>query len=237
MTDKQPVAIVNVTPVIRDEAWEAAIPALQAQLDNDFVPSWGELATPLHLIFVGHGKSVPKDAWPIFLNRHSSDPGALGWHTKEGLLVYGRVFVGDCMRFGVSPVVDLSHEILETSGDPSATKVFTMPDGRLAAFEACDAVESDDFGYATKGHEGFAMSDFVMPWYFSAGHTGLKYDFKGHLKTPCPGLTTGGYMSVTDKATGEWGQLDAMKHDNLRGRRSLMVRFRNLRRAMPKLAA
>ncbi|HVH77169.1 MAG TPA: hypothetical protein VM755_19815 [Stellaceae bacterium] len=215
----QQLAIVNASRVLTNDQVAAVLPALQKQIDRDFLPAWGSRATALQLI-TAELHQIPDGAWPIFLNRHSSDPGALGWHTDDGKLIYGRVFVGDCMRYGVSWTVDLGHEILETAGDPAVEHTFQMPDGRAAALEICDAVESDDQSYEI---DGVRCTNFVLPAYFSSGPG--PYDFRRHLDAPCPALTPGGYMSIYIPGEG-WTQVEADRLDGLRSRRALMAGWR-----------
>lgn len=224
----QRIAIVNASTVLKDAEIEKWITPLQRGVDQ-FCKDWEPIgAKPAQLIFIPlHHGALPRDVWPIYINRHSTDPGALGWHTKEGLKVYGRVFAGDCIRFGVSPCVDLDHEIKETIGDPPADRVFKMASGQLAALEACDAVESDDLKLDLG--DGVFGSNYVLPAYFSAKR-GVKYDPLGALKSPCAGLTPGGYMSVTQD--GQWSQVTMDRRDGLRGRRFLMFGHRTEMRRM-----
>ncbi len=220
---KQLMPIVNASGILTEREVRAAIPALQVQIDRDFLPAWRDQATPVELSFlpIEEIPNIPADAWPIFLNRHSQDPGALGWHTDEAK-IYGRVFVGDCKAFGISWTVDLSHEILETLVDPTAQKVWRMPDGRFAALEVCDAVEADALGYAVSDGQGGTImcSDFVLPAYFGAD-TSRPFDHQRMLAAGCPELTPGGYMSVCD-ANGQWTLLQADQYPGVPGRRFLM---------------
>lgn len=221
----QKLIIVNRWSGIQDATVAAWIPALQRGLDR-FVADWAPLgAKPTQLLFAGlHDAHLPADAWPITIERHSADPGALGWHTAEGKRIYGKVFAGDCERFGVMIPVDLDHEIKETVGDPTADLVFKMRNGELAALEACDAVESDvlalDLGDGVKG------SDYVLPAYFDRNPpVGAKFSAGGHLHRPCAALTDGGYMSVT--SGGEWTQVSRERSDGMKGRRFLMYGYRS----------
>lgn len=218
----QQIAIVNSSHVLSDAQVVAAIPALQTQIDRDFLPAWK--LPPVKLVFAVLGK-VPKGAWPIYLNRHSTDEGALGWHTDEGGQIYGRVFVGDCIRYGVAWTADLSHEILETILDPTANKTFKMTGNRQAALEACDACEADAYGYKIGD---FLVSDFVLPTYFSNNPQtkGTLYDHTGVLKGPCPTLSAGGYMSIYNPGQG-WTNIEMDRYDGMRSRRALMVRYRS----------
>lgn len=221
----QQLLIVNRWAGIQDATVAAWIPALQRGLDQ-FVADWAPLgAKPTQLLFAGlHDAHLPRGPWVITIERHSADPGALGWHTAEGARIYGKVFAGDCERFGVMISVDLDHEIKETVGDPSADLVFKMRNGELAALEACDAVESDI--YALDLGEGVKGSDYVLPAYFDRNPpVGVKFDAGGRLRGPCAALTQGGYMSVTN--AGEWTQVSRERSDGMKGRRFLMYGYRS----------
>src|ERR1051326_1342128 len=103
------IVIINASNVLTDDQVRAVLPAMQKQIDRDFLPIWGKEAVAARLEFLPWSRraETPAGAWPIYLNRHSSDPGALGWHTDEGQKIFGRVFVGDCIRYGISWTVDL----------------------------------------------------------------------------------------------------------------------------------
>src|SRR6266851_4694244 len=165
----QSVIIVNASHLLMDEQARAYAPVLQMQVDRDFIPAWGSRATAVKISFASASDIPHLDprSWPIFLNNHSNDPGALGWHDDQDGRIFSRVFVGDCLRAGLDWGVTLSHELLELILDPDIKRVWSMPDGRLAALEACDAVESDDQAYV--GMVGLRVSNFVLPAYFSTG--------------------------------------------------------------------
>jgi hypothetical protein len=226
------LVVVNASPLLSDNDVQAKVAPLQTQIDRDFMPHWQHRVEPVQVQFASiHDiPNLPPDCWPIFLNRYSTDgSGALGWHDDnagQNISVYSRVFVGDCMRFGLDWGVTLSHEALELILDPDIQQVWQMPDGRMAALEACDAVEDDALAYDVDGHK---MSDFVLPAYFSARRY-PPYDFKGHLTRPCPALTPGGYMSISD-AAGNWSQIQMDEKDGLAGRRALGAGYRRLARA------
>jgi hypothetical protein len=226
----QEVVVVNASRVLPDSAVAAKIGPLQTQHDRDFFPAWRSRATQVRFSFAADADipNLPADAWAIFLNRHSTDPGALGWHDDQGNRIFSRVFVGDCLRFGLDWGVTLSHEACEMVLDPDIKRVWQMSDGRLAALEACDAVESDRLAYGVNGH---MMSDFVLPSYFSAGNA-HPYDYNGVLVAPCPSLAPEGYMSLTVSASDpSWTQIQDDRVDGLAGARALLRGHRRQERA------
>lgn len=226
--------IVNASTVLRDAEITSKIGAFQAAYDQDFMPAWAnDGGVPLRLEFMSRTEfnrgglaRAGSDVWPFFLNRHSIDDGVLGWHTEEGSKVYGRVFVGDCIRYGIDWGTDLMHEIFETGADPDASRAYRMADGRLAAIEVCDAVEADALAYEKAGVK---ISNFVFPAYFGI-KPGLRYDYGSVLASFCPALTPGGYMSLSSNGGVDWGQIQEDRTDGLLGRRALMAGWRRLSR-------
>jgi hypothetical protein len=80
----------------------------------------------------------------------------------------------------------------------------------MFAYENCDAVEDDQFGYVING---IMMSDFVLPCYFQRSMPSKKWDFCGHLKGPVPEMLEGGYLSQfivgVSGAQQGWTQINA----------------------------
>lgn len=228
---KQLMPIVNASRILHDAEVKAYVAAQQLQYDRDFKPAWGDLVPDMEFVFAGQSDipNLPPTSWPIFLNRHSSDPGAIGWHTDEGGRIFGRSFIADCLADGISWTTDVSHEALETALDPLATKAWRMPNGGAAAFEACDAVESDECGYMVNG---MLLSDFVLRAYFSTQANG-PYDFGHRLKAPCPALTAGGYMSVEEPGSSGWTMIQQNRDDGQPSARYLRQgRHRRLKRQL-----
>jgi hypothetical protein len=223
--------VVNASKVLSDVEVQATVEPIQAQIDRDFMPVWKdrvrEAAIKVAFARMQDIPQLPEDCWPVFLNRHSNDDGALGWHdddSSQNIHKFGRIFVGDCLLLGLNWQVTLSHEVLELVLDPNIQRVYRMANGELAAFEACDAVESDDQAYKIGE---FLASNFVLPAYFSKNLPG-PFDFCKKLKDRCPGLTPGGYMSETKG--GRWTQV-SMDRGNLMGRRAAMQGHRRQIRA------
>lgn len=222
----QELCIVNASTLLRDEEVEACVLPLQEQVDLDLLPRWQAAGVhPVRITFrrMNDIPHIPPGVWSVFMNRNSREPGALAWHTEEGRLVYGRVFVGDCLAMGLSWQTTLSHEVLEAVVNPSATRIWRMPDGRYASLEVCDAVEADEQHYE---RHGVWLSNFVYPEYFSTRKVD-KYDHMGKLSGPCPHLTEGGYMSLSkrhDPST--WENIYAERKTGAPGRRAVQPGFR-----------
>ncbi len=164
-------------------------------------------------------------AWPLFMNNHSRDPGALGWHDlSPGGIPFGRVFWGDCKRYGISGTVDASHEAGEMRVDPTINNFFTLSNGWVVLREVGDAVESDENGITV---DNMLFTDFVLPDYFSEKRA-ARYDYQNKLTGPCPTLTPGGYMGVFKD--GQWGQVTQMMLGGPPSYRS--IRFHNSHRGL-----
>lgn len=222
------VYIVNASPILRDTEVSALVKPMQKHFDRDFLPIWRDrMVDPDIQVAFARMRDIPTlpaDCWPIFLNRHSTDANALGWHDDDGsqnIRTFSRCFVGDCLLMGLNWQVTVFHEADEMVVDPDIRRVYKMPDGRFAAFETNDAVEADEQGYDI---DGVTASNFVMPDYFSRVGKG-PFDFRKKLHGRCPTLTPGGYMSVTD-ANGNWTQIAMNRNKGLLGRRAALMGFR-----------
>ncbi len=223
------IGIVNAGSPLPDAEIAAIVPAMQLWDNMMLRPQWGfDPCTYNFMTWAQFEASPPApEAWPIFVNRHSTDPGVLGWHDDQSGRVFGRVFVADCIRDGISWSVDISHEAAEMRGNPKLTEYVTLPDGRFALRELCDPVESDDLAIAVLGVK---LSDFVLPSYFAGGAG--PWDYGRHLTGPCPTLTPGGYQSV-DVPGQPWQQIAAMEIG--KGLSARAARFARSRRR-PRIA-
>jgi hypothetical protein len=203
------ISVLNPSTVMKDSEVEALLPALQTQLDRDFLQAWN---IPAELVFVPHGTAPDPDSWWLSILDNSDQAGALGYHdvTNEGLPL-GKVFAGTDLANGYLVSVTCSHEILEMLADPEINQcVFlqrTARQGLLVGYEVCDAVEADNLGYDI---DGVRVSDFMTPRWFMPGFPG-PYDQQGHC-TKALQVLPGGYISVFDvtKGTG-WQQVTADK--------------------------
>ena len=205
------IAIQNSSTVLTDAQVQAAVAALQIQLDRDWQAAWGTTAT---LVFVSRTQGIPTGAWPIYVLDTSDVSGALGYHDETASGVpYGRIFAKDDITYGYNWTVTLSHELLEMMLDPyvnlTVFRQTTNTAGMLYAYEACDACEADNLGYQINGIQ---VSDFVWPAWFdntitnTAGH---RYDQMNHLTAPFQ-LYSGGYIGVFQVTNGSgWSSINA----------------------------
>jgi hypothetical protein len=123
-------------------------------------------------------------------------PDALGYHDLLNGRPYGKVFWGPIkdsggtlMQGAPSLSSVLSHEVLETVGDPYVNNWSLNLDGVLYAYELCDPVELDSYEI-----DGVSVSNFVGPRWFDPGGAG-PYDYMQKLVAPFT-MDDGGYMLV-----------------------------------------
>jgi hypothetical protein len=202
------VAVINASTVLKDADVQAAVPALQKQVHDDFAPAWGVDAD---LIFVPAQGKPPADAWWLGILDDSDQAGALGYHdlTNQGLPL-GKVFAKTDIRYGSKWTVTASHELLEMLGDPDVNlaAAIDQPNGgmRLYAYEVCDACEADQFAYTI---DGVVVSDFVFPAWFESFRkpNSTPFDRQEQIKAPFE-LLTGGYIGIYDVPSGGgWTQI------------------------------
>lgn len=205
------VSVINASTVLTDDEVQAAVPAFQTQVRNDFAPVWGIDAD---LTFVPQGSSPAPGSWWLVIFDNSDMPGALGYHdvTNEGLPL-GKVFAGTDLQLGFNWTITATHELLEMLADPEINlSVFVQSSARrgiIYAYEVCDACEADEFGYDVGGT---FVSDFVYPAWFEtsrpAGST--QFDQGNQLQGPLPKLLRGGYIGAFDVTSGTgWHQVKA----------------------------
>jgi|HubBroStandDraft_1064217.scaffolds.fasta_scaffold183351_2 hypothetical protein len=205
------VSIFNDSTLLTDEEVQRVAGALQRQVSEHFAPAWGLGAT---LTFAPKGKRPAPGTWWLAVLDTADQAGALGYHdaTAEGLPM-GKVFAKTDLDNHLSWSVTLSHELLEMLVDPDLNLTSFVQDtaktGKLYAYEVCDPVEDDQFGYAI---DGVSVSNFVLPAYFQgrSAAKGARLDFGGHLTGAAPTLLSGGHIGEFDvgRATG-WTQLTA----------------------------
>lgn len=224
---KPTVAIVNRTTVIPDADFPPVVAALQKQVTNDFAPYWGKDA---ELVFTPKGVDPPHGAWQQIVSDTVPMAGALGYHdfTPQGMPI-GKTGVKTSQRAGTLWTVVLSHEVLEMLGDPDIIRAAFVQNraftAMIFAYEACDPVEDDQFGYDI---DGVRVSDFVTQEWFEPGRSGVPFSFRNTVKKPLS-LAPGGYISVYRVGQGRWSQVSARhvtevfgQHRGIAARESLL---------------
>jgi hypothetical protein len=198
------VAVINESSVMSDTEAKALVQALQTQVSRDYAPVWGVDAK---LSFVSRKYHPEPGAWQLVLLDDSDQAGALGYHeTTAQDLPLGKAFLKTVKEYGSSMSATASHELLEMLGDPQIQLAAAVDDGngntKVYAYENCDAVEDEAFGYTIGG---VLVSDFVLPaWFNPAAPKGTRLDFCGKVTTPYQ-LLKGGYIGVLSTSEG-WTQ-------------------------------
>ena len=243
------ISLINHSRVITDEQVQEVIRAINRQLKEDFEPYWSFSATLRLEGPIGQRPSLSKfgdmrgDA-VLYLVDGVNSLGATGWHLANyGDIPYGIVFLGLCAKVKEAWSITLSHEALELVGDPMCNLLVQGNDPLdrrrrvFHLFEMCDAVQAES--YST---EGVALSNFVLPSYFSLGEQpGRRNDFPGRCykgKTLASfGMNPGGYLNIFDPKTGNWEQPVYEDDKEARRRRKLKSQVkagRGYRRSHPE---
>lgn len=206
MTD---IVLVQGSHVLPDPEVVAALPAMTkwAKLVTD---SYAMPSCRLDFVQFAVWQSVPlgdPPPIPVFLNRHSTEPGALGFHDKMNGKPYGRSFSGDDLLDRINPWVTLTHEIAEILGNAMIDQFVTLVDGSKVPRELSDPVEDDIQAIVIDNRP---HSNFVLPEYWNARGgmvAGLRFDYQGRLSGPCPMLTPGGYLPILRPGAAHWTQI------------------------------
>jgi hypothetical protein len=189
---KSGIYVVNRSTLCGDADVKAWTAACAVQVNEHVAPVYGKARTRVQ--FLSKTSHAPKGAWVLVVLDDADQAGALGYHseTTDGR-VYGRVFAGPCIDYGVPVSTTLSHEVVETFCDPDVDLWRDTGRGYSVAYEACDAVEGDSYLI-----DGVAVSDFVTPaWYGERGprtplHGALHWADNGKV-TQSFQLAPGGY--------------------------------------------
>lgn len=206
--------------------WAKIVHAIQTQVRMDVAQAWG----------IGNSSMIQmRDApapghWPVYILDNSDVSGALGYHETDPddpTKPVGKVFVLDDEKYGLSPSVTLSHEIVEILGDPWALHTEQCNPSAAAEFwatELCDPVEADADGYEL---EGVLLSDFVLPAYFFSPATAKgPFDYCKRLAKPRT-LRPGGYQAYWNGRT--WTQRTAQAAPGVTSRALTMGRNKQRR--------
>src|SRR5947208_60757 len=142
------IACINKATVSLGADLNALIAALQKFVNTAFAPIWGT-----HANLVKATDFIP-GAWALVFLDDADVQGALGYHdlTPDGLPL-SKIFVKTTLADKQKVSVTACHEVAEMLVDPAINLWAEAPDGRLYAYEMCDAVEEVEFKI-----DGIAMS-------------------------------------------------------------------------------
>jgi len=191
------VYVENRSSVLTDDDVAAVLPSLHRQ-SYQVRQYWHTQVVDLMF-----GPPPTPDAWQIVIVDTGDVKGALGYHDyTPGGRPISYVFAKEDIDNGYSWTVTLSHEWVEMLLDPWVSGAMQTADATFYALELADPVEDDKFGYECMG---FLMSDFVTPYWFVPGATGV-FDYCKRVTKPLQVLA-GGYAYVYEN--GQWYAEDA----------------------------
>jgi hypothetical protein len=210
------VALVDESGLFDAGALAEVAGALNEQM-VEFRRYWR--ATPPTTV-VAHPQRPPH-TWAIVLRRELDSPGALGYHTDDGLQPYSLVDADDG-----DVTQTISHELLEMSADPWGSRYHgaRLPDQVADYFarfglahessrvhylvEVCDPPEATAYEVG-----GVSVSDFVTPlWYRTNPPEGALMSYQGACWGPRT-VAPGGYVSF--HVDEDWWQLFASSTGHL----------------------
>lgn len=191
------IAVVNSSKSLASADAAFMVAACAAQL-AEFAKAWN--IDPVAAALYANVDSLPvDDTWPCEILDSLDEKGALGYHSAIGNRPVLRI-----LAQGADTSITLSHEFLETLGDPTCDRWVARGDGSEIAVEVCDPVEGDHYEQsATIGGETRAVrvSNYVLPPYFDRSLAGPT-DRMATGVVPF-GLRPGGYYVVLDASGNE----------------------------------
>ena len=210
------ISVVNRSRTLADATLQAAVRAINRQLEEDFYPHW-QFGARLRLDSAGrvptqHVGKVDLPRLPgrrgdavIYIQDHPTMSATEGYHDGNNADVpFGFVFLDACGEGSDCWTVALSHEAIELVGDPLNNLLVQGPhptDHRhlvFHQFELCDAVSGECYEI-----EGVKVQNFLLPGWFSRKVVeGARNDFMGRVQ---PGeslapfsIAAGGYLMFWD---------------------------------------
>jgi hypothetical protein len=186
----------NAGPDVTLEVLTEIASAIQYQIAHDFAPLWG-----------WEGIQVTAGTWkqgdtaiPVYIRAQSDQPGAAGYHDDNGVYVF-RDGLDSLMTGPSSLSAVISHEILETLGDPGANRWADVGDGTEVAQEMSDPVES----FCYPGLNDVSVSDFVTPAFFDPNGV-APFSFLDKPTKPFTAATAGGADYLIIRSVNEDGE-------------------------------
>jgi hypothetical protein len=212
------IAVLNQSRLISPARLDAAVRAVQRQLDRHVSPAWGFSAS----LLVNPKSTL--GSWEIVVADDADQADARGYHDDDaGGRPRAFVFFKACREAGEEFSVALSHEVIELLGNPWVDACALGPDAsrRLVAYELCDPVQGDTYLV-----ERTPVSNFVLPSYFDlAGRA--PYAHLGLLASPFE-MTDGGCQIVWNHRR-KWHDVAAGASRTVRGSRRPRLLKRNLK--------
>lgn len=210
------IGVQNKSTLVSNQDAYAMTLLVNRQVRDHVAPSWG-LLPPMVIYLPGDPGGLHLDAIIGILD-DADQAGDLGWHTEgPDASVYGRVFArpvlengGNALTADLSVCSVLSHEVIETLGDPSCNRWAQQGDGSLVAIELADPVESDSYRITLTAVGGESVSgmvsNFVLPSWFDPDAAGPA-DYCGLVSLPFQIRDTGYAIVMSGgTVTEKWGR-------------------------------
>jgi len=151
----------DVTPAVLAQIAEA----VQTQIATHYAPVWGAPGGVPVKVVTGAAPGQGSPDVPVYIRASSDVQGAAGYHDDDGVYVF-RDGLPALTSGAFSLSVVVSHEVLETLGDPGANQWADNGQGTEYAREMCDAVEAYCYDVKISGGSTVSVSDFVLPSFF-----------------------------------------------------------------------
>lgn len=202
---------------ISDDEFRLACLACDIQLQRDVAPAWGLPLPSVTPMAAGQPdpRTGPHGAVLVVVGSIPQDPGAQGFHTPlgdgtpfGGYQADGFISTEGIDEDGFSEV--LSHELCETTVDPTCAWTEIAPDGTIWPVEVGDQVQAQDDHQRVEiviGAESVWVANFTLPAAYGlvrpipAGSLARgPFDFLGALSAP---WTIGpyGYAALTPRGS------------------------------------
>lgn len=194
------ITIVNQAATVNGADLDAAVAAVQAQIDQDFAPVWGTAAKLLTATALPTDPHDPGGE-AVFVLDDTDQAGALGYHllTPQGW-PRGYVFARTARVLGEDWSLTLSHEVLEQLVDPWASYTARTTDAAGSPvdvmLEVADPCEAASYARSGAGQPPRPVSDFVYPGWFRRGPVTGPLDRLGLVQRPLQ-LLPGGYIAAS----------------------------------------
>lgn len=160
------ISLINKSTLLSNKDLSIILPSIQTQISEHYVPMWQSGSVELSIL-----EDLDADSCPILILDSSDQEGALGYHATIQGRPYGKVFgqtikdSGGSIYSGPNSLsVTISHEVLETIGDPYANWWVDVDGNTEEALELCDRVEGDAYQIGD-----VYVSDFLGPRAFGKG--------------------------------------------------------------------
>jgi hypothetical protein len=209
--EAMPIYIANQSNRVTDADARTMTAAVAKQVRDDYAPAWQIPVNPV--TFLADDDPHPTTGAVLTIVDKPDQDGVLGWHTEgEHGVIFGYVFAepvldnGGAVLTGAQYTVaaTLSHEVLETIGDPHVNLWATGPEGWVVSQEVCDPVENLSYDI-----DGVSVSDFVTPnWFDQLAAEGAPMDHLGKVSKPFEMAPGGYYVHLkAGKPTQKFGDL------------------------------